>query len=51
MILTRIDEKTCNAIMSSSAQICYICSTKLKEMNHLQDILKKEADFTTYWFG
>jgi hypothetical protein len=49
MILTRIDGKTCNAITLSSAQICYIRSTKPKEMNHLENILKKEADFTLVW--
>ena len=51
MILSRIDGKIYNAIMSSPAQICYICGTKLKEMNHLQNLLEKEADLTAYWFG
>jgi len=47
MILTRTDGKTYNVIMLSSAQICCILGTKLKEMNHLENTLKIEADFRT----
>jgi hypothetical protein len=52
MVLTMIDGKICNAVTSTpSAQVCYICSAAPKQMNHVDEIVKRGADITTYSFG
>jgi hypothetical protein len=51
MVLTMIDGKICNAVTSkSSAQICYVCGAAPKQMNPIDDIVKRDVDITTYRF-
>jgi hypothetical protein len=52
MVLTLIDGKICNAVTStSSAQVCYVCGAAPKQMNRIDEIVKRDVDITTYRFG
>jgi hypothetical protein len=42
MVLTMIDGKICNAVTSTtSAQVCYVCGAAPKQMNSIDEIVKK----------
>jgi hypothetical protein len=52
MVLTMTDGKICNAVIStSSAQVCYVCGAAPKQMNRIDEIVKRDVDVTTYRFG
>jgi hypothetical protein len=52
MVLTMIDGKTCNAVTSpSSAQVYYVCGAAPRQINRIDEIVKRDVDITTYRFG
>jgi hypothetical protein len=51
-VLTMIDGKICNAVTStSSAQVCYLYGAAPKQMNLIDETVKRDVDITTYKFG
>jgi hypothetical protein len=47
-----IDGKVCEAVTSTSfAQVCYVCSAVPKQINRIEEIVKRDVDITTYRFG
>lgn len=52
MILTMIDGKICNAItLTASAQRCYLCGAKPKEMNDIDAVKRRLTDASALNFG
>lgn len=47
-----VDGKTCNAVMKNRAStVCYICKASPKDMNNLDECLKKTCDKNAYCLG
>jgi hypothetical protein len=51
MALTVIHGKICNAVTSTSGYVCYVCGAAPKQMNRIDDIVKRVVDVTAYKFG
>jgi hypothetical protein len=52
MLFTMTDGKVCNAITStSSAQVCYVCAASPKEMNAIDDTVRRPVNTTAFKFG
>ena len=52
LLLTMVDGKVCNAITcTKSSQRCLVCGATPKEMNNIDEVLKRTVDPTTFRFG
>ncbi|KAJ4436046.1 hypothetical protein ANN_18673 [Periplaneta americana] len=50
LLLTMIDGKICNVLARSSSMKCYICGTKISQMNNL-GFLQQSEDTSNFVFG
>lgn len=49
---TMVDGKVCNSLMNnSSSQACYICGVCPKDMNNLEEVMKRPVKENSYNFG